>query len=357
MASDIVIPDVNLKLAVIDHLWTMRLLQPFDVKEYYKALTGAKYSSSADYTRTPNEEIRSLILESRLSTPLLGRITELSWEAGHAVQHAIWVWWGGDDDYFTIRSLAGLERLVNIEHLWLRAHAISDFTPIAALSRLRSVTLDGAELGDLSFLRALPYIEQVDFKDYRRNDWNQAHLDALEERGVRIGCRERERRRRQLAPQIRAVDFINRGVALYRSGRFEEALTWFDKALEINVRNAAALQYRGDALEKLERYEEALLAFNSAIDADPKSREAHYLKGRVLVALERYEEAVDCLTTAIERNEGSLEAYQELIQALVRLGRDDEAREYASRASSVDPDMINIGEYQTHTMKRGKTKE
>ena len=53
----------------------------------------------------------------------------------------------------------------------------------------------------------------------------------------------------------------------------------FDKAIELHPENAEARNNKGAALGKLGRYDEALVCFDWAIEKDPINSEAWYNKG------------------------------------------------------------------------------
>jgi adenylate cyclase len=153
------------------------------------------------------------------------------------------------------------------------------------------------------------------------------------------------------------------------------------KALALDDKLAEAHASRGLALSLGQRYEEATAEFEKAIALDPNSFEAHYFYGRACVTqgkLERaatlFERAAEnkpddyqslCLLIQIYRSLGrerdSKNAAQRGIErakteltlhpenarpayfgaaALVTLGDTDRAREWASRALSIDPDDV-----------------
>jgi Flp pilus assembly protein TadD len=63
---------------------------------------------------------------------------------------------------------------------------------------------------------------------------------------------------------VRLVHVNNRGAALGSLGRNEEAITSYDKSIQIKPDHASAWNSRGAALDKLGRHEEAQNCFNKA---------------------------------------------------------------------------------------------
>ena len=68
---------------------------------------------------------------------------------------------------------------------------------------------------------------------------------------------------------LTAEEWNDKGIALSRLGRYEEALDAYNKALEINPQYAKAWYNKGDALYVLNRYEETLEAYEKAVKLDP----------------------------------------------------------------------------------------
>ena len=69
---------------------------------------------------------------------------------------------------------------------------------------------------------------------------------------------------------------VKNAMTLDNLGQFEEAISWYDKALEIDPENAVVLSYKGIILTNLGRYEEAIFWFDKAIAADPTNISALY---------------------------------------------------------------------------------
>ena len=62
---------------------------------------------------------------------------------------------------------------------------------------------------------------------------------------------------------------INKGLALNRLGKYQKAITAFDKALEIDP-DKIAWNNKGLALDNLGKYQEAITAFDKALEIDPQ---------------------------------------------------------------------------------------
>jgi tetratricopeptide (TPR) repeat protein len=65
----------------------------------------------------------------------------------------------------------------------------------------------------------------------------------------------------------------NKGMSLYNSGKFNESIAYFDKALAINPKNITALDNKGLALlsVSINNYTQAISYFDKALSIDPRN--------------------------------------------------------------------------------------
>jgi tetratricopeptide (TPR) repeat protein len=66
-----------------------------------------------------------------------------------------------------------------------------------------------------------------------------------------------------------AISFFNQGVALGNLGRLEEAITSYDKAVEIKPDYYDAWNSRGNALAHLGRFSDAIRSYDRALSIEP----------------------------------------------------------------------------------------
>ena len=67
------------------------------------------------------------------------------------------------------------------------------------------------------------------------------------------------------------ADLLNYGNSYYEQGEYQEAITWFDKALEIDPNYVFALHNKGLALIQLGQYEEAITSLDKALAIEPSN--------------------------------------------------------------------------------------
>ena len=103
-----------------------------------------------------------------------------------------------------------------------------------------------------------------------------------------------------------AEEWIKKGDAFYKQGKYSEAIECYNKALElnpglskdINPKLAEAWNNKGLTFADLGRYYEAIECYNKALKIDPRYAEAWYNKGVALYNLGRYYEANICFNMA-----------------------------------------------------------
>ena len=69
--------------------------------------------------------------------------------------------------------------------------------------------------------------------------------------------------------------------------KYEEALPYCDKAIQIAPGYTYALSYKGKLLLELKKYEEALTYYNRALKIEPSNQTTIYHKNKVLWQLEK----------------------------------------------------------------------
>jgi tetratricopeptide (TPR) repeat protein len=77
----------------------------------------------------------------------------------------------------------------------------------------------------------------------------------------------------------------NRGVAFYHLGNYTVAITYYDKALAVDPKNAVALTYKGNFLIGIGNYKLANMYFDKALAINPKNVDAATGKRQAQAAL------------------------------------------------------------------------
>jgi tetratricopeptide (TPR) repeat protein len=152
------------------------------------------------------------------------------------------------------------------------------------------------------------------------------------------------------------VDWYERGMQYYRQEQFEKALAMFDKAIEENHANYAALLARGDALFNLQSYLEAVRSFeqapwsqvgshkeareavDKALEANQSDASLWTLKGDFLRQRSGQDPALFCYERALQINPKSYGAWSGKYYSLRNAGRLQEAE--AWRNMGIDAGVL-----------------
>lgn len=110
---------------------------------------------------------------------------------------------------------------------------------------------------------------------------------------------------------LRQTLYVNYGIALVGQQQTQDALSWFDKALLLNPRNATAYNYKGAILYRLEEYDSALRAFNLSLDIDLQNPITLYNRAMVYTKLNEHSKA--CLDFHAACRKGNVNACKQIL--------------------------------------------
>ncbi|MDX2149410.1 MAG: tetratricopeptide repeat protein [Bryobacteraceae bacterium] len=119
--------------------------------------------------------------------------------------------------------------------------------------------------------------------------------------------------------------FYERGVALFREGKLNEAIGPLEAAVRANPNKPAYLKALGVVHAAQSNYDLAEPFFRRACEIDLKEEDVCYYLGRALYALNRFEPAVPALEKALKVDRQPFRVYLGLAQAQEALGRNEEA--------------------------------
>jgi hypothetical protein len=74
--------------------------------------------------------------------------------------------------------------------------------------------------------------------------------------------------------------YYHMGAAYLKNREFDQAISLFNKSLEINPKYAEAYETRGMVYSSREQYDEAIADFNKALEIDPRLAEVYFSRGR-----------------------------------------------------------------------------
>ena len=137
----------------------------------------------------------------------------------------------------------------------------------------------------------------------------------------------------------KARPLSNYGKALADMGNASEALTYYNRAIELNPRFYAAYYNRGNAKLNLGDYERAVADYEKALKINPYLSDGHYNLGDALARQGKMAEAVAHLKEAVRLRPRSAEYHNNLGYVLVLQGKEEEAITHFQEAIRLKPDL------------------
>lgn len=101
--------------------------------------------------------------------------------------------------------------------------------------------------------------------------------------------------------------FIKQGVDLAKDGNFREAITKYNKAIELNSKNFIAYEYKGYAYFKLNELSEAENSLRKSISIEPSYVFSHYNLALVLWQKDKKNESLDELEKSVKIDQSFIE--------------------------------------------------
>ncbi|MGB7891933.1 MAG: tetratricopeptide repeat protein [Microcoleus sp.] len=139
-------------------------------------------------------------------------------------------------------------------------------------------------------------------------------------------------------------DYHSLGNSLQESGRFDEAVAAYKKAIELNPNFSWSYHSLGDVLLKLEKWEEAVAAYKKAVELNPDFSWSYHNLGDALLKLGQWEEAAAAYRCEIALNSDFAWSFCNLGDALTKLKQWDEAIATYLKAVEIDRDLPGIYE-------------
>ncbi len=156
---------------------------------------------------------------------------------------------------------------------------------------------------------------------------------------------------------LSALPWVTLGMIHAGTGRLDEALGDYQKALDRNPRSADAYRERADVLERLGRDEEAEAASAKAIELRPGDWANHNYRGGFLAARGRYDEAEQAFAQALTLAPDNARVYSNLGAVRLRQGRVADAERALARSIQLQPTPSALSNLATLLFSQGRYAE
>ncbi len=134
---------------------------------------------------------------------------------------------------------------------------------------------------------------------------------------------------------------INEGVRLSKSGKYKEAISYYEFALKVSPYISEGWNNKGNTLNIMGRYSEALECVDNALKVNPEYASAWMNKGISLANLGHAQEALKCFNKAIGINQNSAQAWYNKGLILFNLGKINESLSCANNALKINSEYEN----------------
>ena len=139
--------------------------------------------------------------------------------------------------------------------------------------------------------------------------------------------------------ELSATDWFNKGLSSGISGKYQEAMEDFSKAIELDSKSTGAFVNRGVAYHHLGHYQRAIRDFDRAIELDPKLSRGYNNRGVAYGELGDHQRAIRDFDRAIELDPKDVRAYVSRGIAYRHLGDHRQAIRDYDRAIELDPKL------------------
>jgi Flp pilus assembly protein TadD len=134
------------------------------------------------------------------------------------------------------------------------------------------------------------------------------------------------------------VIYCSRGLAYGKLGDNRQAISDYDRAIEINPKDVESYSNRGVAYRKLGNYRRAIEDYDRAIEINPKHAEAYYNRGIAYAELGNQRQAISDYDRAIVINPEYANAYNNRGATYGKLGDKRQAISDYDRAIEINPE-------------------
>jgi len=137
--------------------------------------------------------------------------------------------------------------------------------------------------------------------------------------------------------QLLEKEFFKTGNTFFDQGKYEDAITYYNKALNIDSTYVDALYNKGLALENLGKYDEAITYYDKVLAINPNDTDTLNNKGLALDKLGKHDEAITYYDKLLAINPTDADALYNKGISLDSLGKHDQAISYYKEVLANDP--------------------
>jgi len=215
--------------------------------------------------------------------------------------------------FFQVRALNRVAEVGSLISSTIPPNVPRELGPGDSMSPVR---LGSAEQSNVRFITAIEQLEkkihQLDSVNLHSSFQPEAPKPAATKSAHNSGSGLTDRNGRalngsetsEIAARVNLL--LTEGQALLDGGDADNALVYFEQALDIEPNNTDALLKKGATLEALRKMTEAIETYDRVIATDSSITVAYLYKGGVLNRLQRFAEAMECYEQALKTHPKSV---------------------------------------------------
>ena len=142
--------------------------------------------------------------------------------------------------------------------------------------------------------------------------------------------------------ELTAVDYNRLGNAYLMISDFDQALRYYDQAIELEPEEPSHLNNKGGALARLQRFDIALEVYEECLKINPEHSTAQEARKQLLIKLNQSEDLLDDLKSKLDKEPDSIEKVLSYFNGLVQFNQYEEAIQLIQKKLTPTKDLKSI---------------
>lgn len=139
-----------------------------------------------------------------------------------------------------------------------------------------------------------------------------------------------------------AIDYVQQAITLMQNEKYGKAISFCDKALELEPTYKEAYTVKADAYVNLEEYENALEIYNKVLLLDPEDGETYFSIGNLYVLMDDMVKCIEFYNKSVEKNFQYYGLYKNLADIYRQLNQNELVLKNYNRAIQSNPLMWEL---------------
>ena len=183
------------------------------------------------------------------------------------------------------------------------------------------------------FFKLAKYEEAISYYD-RILELEPNHVEALGKKGDALAF---------LKNFDQAIVFYDKVIKINSKQADDMGRPYIDKLLEIDPQNVGALSKKGESLAiYYNKLDEAISYFDKVLEIDPNNVNASYNKGEAFFQLDKFEDAITWYDKSLQKDPNHVGSLSSKGYALAKIGNFEQSNFYLDKAIKIAPDNADV---------------